>query len=231
MKGLTPFHSFRYIRMNKSTSHILRLFILLLFTKSITTYLVSSLFTEDILLQNYLEIFDEATAIALVEGAAESKRALYFTILGQMIATSVKVCGIVFILSIGFFVVKVNYSLRENFGLVVPIYFVYLIPDIVKFVWFTFLGSYNFSDLNSFAPFTFGIFLDVFKLSEWGSLRRFFSSFSFIDILFCLILAYQFSEMKGIKFKSSCIWIFGTYFGALTILAILKVLVINSLTL
>lgn len=116
----------------------------------------------------------------------------------KYIKSPIKIILSISILSAFFFFIfnsvrKIKMRFLEIARIVIMGHYVYLLPAILTFAWFSFIQTdYTYIELGAFDIFSFKHLFDQSRVSELENLI--YNTISWIDLFFILLLGYMFSQ-------------------------------------
>lgn len=219
--------------MQKSRTHTLAIFAFLLSLNLIIYYLVDSLLTEEILYQDMINHFDHGSTMDLIKKRNTlSSIILKYSLQGVWIV--IKFFSIVILLLAGQYAFNIKSSLNEVFGLILLPYFIFLLPDLIKVIWFSFINTnYGLADLNNFPHFSLSDILLVLQVIADGDsdifIKRLLTPINIFNLFFCYSVSRNITSIKEenkIVFKA----IFISYFSVLIVLRLILLLFTSIIT-
>lgn len=212
-------------------SNILNLFLILLVTNLIAYYLVGTLETDEVLYKDYSNFFDhEAVMERLAKRQNFDRILIRYSV--QSLWVISKIMGTALLLAIGLLIFNFKLSLLEILAMTIPAYFVFLLPDIMKFIWFSFFQlDYVMADLNTFTHFSLSdLIAPILNGSEDLAkfIVRLLRVMNLFNFLFCLIVSFLLVQTKRVSRLGSFKLVFIPYFTGLAILRLLELLVAST---
>lgn len=122
----------------------------------------------------------------------------------------IKIYIIASILDIGLFLFSQKTSFSQLLNIVLKAEFIFLVPMLVKFIWFYFFQSnYTLADLENFAPFSLMTFWNYKEIEPWYiyPLR----TINIFELIYCIILIFLLSKSFNIPKRKSFIIVICSY--------------------
>jgi hypothetical protein len=161
---------------------------------------VNTLITEELLYEHMTKQLDHDMAIEQIKKTQRTGFILLKYIL-QGLWIMLKLAGITLIIMLGLFAYNIKATFSEVFEVILLPGFIFLIPDVLKIVWFSLVQTnYQMSDLNSFPRFNLSellIALDFTINEDFPALlKRLLKPITVINLLFCWSVAGRLAEIK-----------------------------------
>jgi len=163
-------------------------------------FLVNTLITEEVLYEHLTKQLDHDMAIEQIKKTQRTGFILLKYLLHGLWIL-LKLAGITLIIMLGLFAYNIKATFSEVFQIILLPGFIFLIPDVLKIVWFSLAQTnYQMSDLNSFPRFNLSellIALDFIKNEDFpGLLKQLLKPITAINLLFCWTVAGRLTEIK-----------------------------------
>lgn len=204
---------------------ILQLLILLVAAEIFFSFAVNELVvTDDVYYYFLIDHFSEDRSQEIVESRGDN---IWLSYSLMPIFCGLKVFLIAICLFAGIFFMDNKTSFSSIFSVAVTGQFIFLIPSLLKLVWFGFVQTdYSLSDVYAFPPVSM---LSVFGsegMEPWQSYPL--SVINLFEVLYFIALAYSLSNVTGQNFAQSLSTVFKTYGLALLLWITFVVFIIVS---
>ncbi len=203
---------------------------LLLVTAGIVYAATQTLMTHEILHDEFSQYIDDETAYEMAEKSLTVTRQLAKLGITLMVLL-VKVILFTGVIWTGLLFLKTTFSLSELLEVIVKSSFVFFLPDVAKFIWFSFFETdYSFARLNTFNPFSLGFFADELFPPVNNVFIKFISRIDLPDFIFCILVSRQLIQ-RNISSSVPLLYraVFFSYFTMIIGLAVVRTFISASL--
>lgn len=186
--------------MNSTTPKTYLLFLGIVFANIVLTFSLNYLLVDDNLIFN--EYSSQLSYERIKEILELNEKYKYITFLLIPLIYILKFSVITIILTIGFFFLNDKLEFKKIFNAVTICEAVFLIPVIIKIIWFLFLQTnYTLGDLKSFSPISLINFFDLTKLEKWMLYP--IKLINVFEFFYCFTLALSLKNPLNISVKNT----------------------------
>lgn len=199
------------------------LVVVLILSNIIVYYLTSSLVSEDMLYNDMSERFGSDIAMNAIERRSDVN--FNFLKYGlQTIWITFKILAIITIMTTGLNAFQLKFSFSQVAKAAILPLFIFLLPDIAKLIWFSFINpNYEMQELNDFPQFAVSdILISLDLTSKTSFAGRLFNIVTVPSLLFCYFFAQNILTMQDKRSSLPYHASFISYFVVISALRLLQ---------
>lgn len=184
------------------------------------------LMTDDIF---YDSLISQLSYERISEILAQSKKWQWLSYIFLPLVLLIKILSIAICFSIGGLFLKIETSFKKFFSIVTQAEFVFLIPGVIKLLWFSFFKvNYTLQDLQFFFPLSVISLFNPTELDPWFVYP--IQLLNLFEVLYWVVLAYQLKPILNEDFSGSLAFVGRTYGVGLVIWVILVMFLTVSIS-
>ncbi len=201
-------------------------FLLLIVSYLILQFGIQSIMSDDLI---YDSLINQLSYDRISEMLDQGKKWQWLSYVFLPVLLFIKILFVVICFSIGGLFLNIENDFKKFFSIATNSEFVFLIPGIIKLVWFTIIKTtYTLQDLQYFSPLSAINFFNPTELDTWVVYPL--QLLNAFELLYWFVLAYQLKEVLNESLSGSIGFVAKTYGVGLVIWVILVMFLIVSIS-